>query len=49
MERIVIVISGGLVQAVYSDGRDIEVTVLDEDVDECERPEIAEMPEHQVY
>lgn len=49
MNRIVITVYGGLVQAVYSDDPDVEVTVLDEDVPEEERTEIEEMPEHQVY
>ncbi len=50
MIEIVIEVSGGMVQDVFSNYKDVQVTVLDYDTDEGE--ELAEttvIPEHHVY
>ena len=50
MIEIVIEVSGGLVQDVYSDSKDVQVTVLDYDTDEGQAlAEKTDIPEHQVY
>lgn len=50
MIEIVITVSGGLVQDVFSDSKDVQVTVLDYDTEEGQ--ELAEkmtIPENHVY
>ncbi len=50
MVDIVITVSGGLVQDVFSDSKDVQVTVLDYDTEEGQ--ELAEkmtIPENHVY
>lgn len=50
MIEIVIEVSGGMVQDVYSDSKDIQVTVLDYDTDEGhELAEKTEIPKHHIY
>ena len=50
MIEIVITVSGCMVQDVYSDSKDVQVTVLDYDTDEGqELAEKTEIPEHHVY
>lgn len=48
METIVIKVWRGLVSEVFATSSDIEVVVIDEDVDESERPDV-ELPEHRIY
>ncbi len=50
MVEIVITVSGGLVQDVFSDSKDVQVTVLDYDTEEGqELAERTEIPENHVY
>ena len=50
MTEVVIVVKGGMVQDVYSNEKDVDVTVLDLDTEESMELE-AEiiLPEHHVY
>lgn len=50
MTEVVIVVKGGMVQNVYSNEKDVDVTVLDLDTEDgMELEAEIVLPEHQVY
>ena len=52
MEKLVIRVQGGMVQEVYSDTEDVELTIIDEDSDIESADEVWEsidIPKYQIY
>jgi hypothetical protein len=50
MKRIIIVVKDGMVQNVYADTEDINITILDEDVEEIDEEQEAECAAlHEIY